>query len=188
MNFFSFVFIGTTHGFLNDFEKQKEVIERYNPEFVLAESLEDISLEFEGDYQKILHNKKISNMNSFSEIKDLIELCNKRNIKLIGMDIRNFGFNENLQIKIKNQLEPSSKEQEEIDKIIIERERKHAEMLKKYKDKSTKPVIVIIGSWHLRENSPILKGLNNYRMIFPCGGKGNMILGPTNEEISWCER
>ena len=188
MNFTnSFIFIGDTHGFLDDFEKQKEIIERYNPEYVLSERLEDISLESKKDYLKILNDKKISDMTSFSEVKDLIELCYNKNIKLIGIDFRNFGFDENLQKKIKNQQEPSTKEQEEIDKIIIEREGKHLGMLKKYKDKSSKPIVVVIGSWHLREDSPIFEYLESYKIIFPCDKNGNMIFEPT-EEISWCEK
>ncbi|MBI4116992.1 hypothetical protein HY449_04590 [Candidatus Pacearchaeota archaeon] len=189
MNFTnSFIFIGDTHGFLNDFEKQKEVIERYNPEYVLAESLEDINLESEKNYQNISYSKKISNMTSFSIVKDLIELCHIKGIKLIGIDFKNFGFNENLQHKIINQQEPSLEEKEEINKIVIERENKHSEMLQKYKNKSIKPIVVILGAWHLRNGSPIFKDLNNYKLIFPCDKEGNIIFEPTDKKISWCER
>ena len=187
-SFFSFIFIGDTHGFLDDFEKQKEIIEKYTPEFVLVERLEDINLQSEEDYQKILHSKKISNMTSFSIVKDLIELCHVNGIKLIGIDFKNFGFNENLQNKMINKQVPSLKEKEEIDKIVIEREKKHSEMLQKYKNKSVKPIAVILGAWHLRNGSPIFTDLNNYKLIFPCDEEGNIIFEPTDKKISWCEK
>ena len=69
---FSFIFIGSTHGFVDDFIKQKEIINFINPEFVLCETLENLSLDTKEKFEVILKTKKISNMTSFSEIKKLV--------------------------------------------------------------------------------------------------------------------
>mgnify|MGYP001566001469 FL=1 len=69
---FSFIFIGSTHGFVDDFIKQKEIINFINPEFVLCETLENLSLDTKEKFEDILKTKKISNMTSFSEIKKLV--------------------------------------------------------------------------------------------------------------------
>ena len=48
-------------------------------------------------------------MTSFGEVEKLIKLCFEKKIKLIGIDFHNFGFDENLQKKIKNQKELQKK-------------------------------------------------------------------------------
>ena len=104
------IFLGDTHGFIDDFKKQKEVIDQIKPEFVLVEKLENISLKSKKDYLIIIKNKKLSNMTSFGEVEKLIKFCYNKGIKLIGIDFKNFGFGKNLQIKIKKQEKLSSKE------------------------------------------------------------------------------
>ena len=44
---FSFIFIGSTHSFVDDFLKQEEIIELVKPEFVLNEELENLKLDTE---------------------------------------------------------------------------------------------------------------------------------------------
>lgn len=185
---FSLIFIGDTHGFINDFIKQKEIIEKINPDFVLSENLQNISLDSKEKYEEVLKNKKISNMVSFEEIKEIIEFCYKKNIKLIGMDLENFGFNKNLQKKIKSQEKLSKDEEKEIEKIIKKREEKNLEKIKEYQKKTNKPIIILIGSWHLQKNSLLMNSLNNYKVIFPCNNKKELIFGPTEKEISYCEK
>ena len=184
---FSIIFIGSTHSFIKDFIKQKEIINEFNPEFVLCETLENISLDTKEKYEDILKNKKISNMTSFEEVEDLIKLCNKKNIKLVGIDFENFGFNENLQEKIKNQEELSNKEEEEIEELVKERQKNHLEKINEFKEKTNQPIIVIVGSWHLSEDSPLMTKLNNYKTIFPCDENKKLVTEPT-KNISYCEK
>lgn len=184
---FSFIFVGSTHRFIDDFEKQKEVIENINPEFVLCEGLENISLETEENFKDILKSKRVSNMTSFEEVEDLIKLCFKRNIKLIGIDLENFGFDSNLQDKIKNKKELSQEEEGLVDDIIKKREENQIEKIKEYGGKSNKPIIIILGSWHLREDSPIINKFDNYKMIFPCDENSNLMFEP-KDNISYCEK
>ena len=79
---FSFIFIGNTHSFVNDFLKQKEIIELIKPEFVLSEELENLKLDTEDKVKEILEKKFISDMTSFDEVEKLIKLCFEKKIYL----------------------------------------------------------------------------------------------------------
>lgn len=185
---FSFIFIGDTHGFIEDFIKQKEVINLFNPEFILCETLENLSLDTKEKFDNLLKNKKISNMTSFEEIKQLVEFCYNKNIKLIGMDLPNFGFNKILQEKIKNQQELSPEEEKEAEEILQVRDKLHLKKILEYKNKTNHPLLIILGSWHLREHSLLRDSLDNYKIFFPCDKKGNLLIEPPEDkEINYCE-
>jgi hypothetical protein len=172
---------------LNDFEKEKEIIEKYNPEVILAESLEEEVLDSKDKFKEILKKEKISNMTSMEEVKDLIKLCLEKNIPLIGIDFKNFGLDENLQRKVSKQEEPTAEEEEKLMKIVGERERRHIDLIKKYQEECKKKILVILGAWHLRDDSPLRDSFKDYKIIYPADKDGNMVLGPSNEEISWRE-
>ena len=176
------IFIGSTHGFIDDFLKQKEIIELTKPEFVLCEDLENIQLDSKEKFEKIIQNRKISNMTSFNEVEKLINLCYNENIKLIGIDFKKFGFNKNLQNKIKSQEEINKKEKLEINKTIRLRERRHLDKILGYRKKTSRPIIIILGSWHLRENSFLRNKLKNYKLILPCDKKNNLLFKPSDDK------
>jgi len=183
------IFLGDTHEFVDDFKKQKEAILRFKPEFVLYEKIEDISLKSKKDYLRIIGNKKVSNMTSFKEVERLVKLCYKKKIKLIGIDFKNFGFDKNFRIKIKNQEKLSKKEESKLEKIIKKREKRHIMFIEKYLKKTKKSLVVIIGSWHLRNDSRLIKTFKNCRTIFPCDRKGNLLIEPSgDEEVFYCEK
>lgn len=185
---FSFIFIGSTHGFIDDFIKQEEVINSVNPEFVLCEDLEDISLDSKKKFEDTLKEKKISNMTSFDEVNKLIRLSYNKNIKLIGIDLHNFGFDEILQDKIKKQEKLSAEEEKKAEEILNLRDQVHLKKILEFKKKTNKPIVIILGSWHLRENSVLRNSLNNYKIFFPCDKKGNLLIEPPeNKEIIYCE-
>ena len=187
---FSFIFLGDTHGFINDFIKQKEIIEIIHPDFVLSESLQNISLDSKERYIEILRTKKISEMVSFEEVNDLINLCNKKDINLIGIDLENFGFDKSLQKKIKNNIALSEDEEFKMNEILKRRSEHQLKMIKDFKKKTEKPIIIIVGSWHLRKDSLLMKSLDNYKVIFPCDSKGSLLIEPPKNKnnISYCER
>lgn len=185
---FSFIFIGGTHGFIEDFIKQKEIINLINPEFVLCENLENLSLNSKEKFDNLLKNKKISDMTSFDEVKKLIDLCYNKNIKLIGIDLSNFGFNKVLQEKIKEQKELSPEEENKVEEILKLRDKIHLEKILEYKNKTNRPLVIIIGSWHLREHSLLRDSLSNYKIFFPCDKEGNLLIEPpTDKKINYCE-
>ncbi len=55
---FSLIFVGDTPGFIDDFKKQEEIINLFNPEFVLCENLEDLSLDSKEKFDDILKKEK----------------------------------------------------------------------------------------------------------------------------------
>lgn len=179
---FSFIFIGSTHGFIDDFFKQKEVILKVKPEFVLCEGLEDLVLNSKDKFEKLFQKRKISNMNSFEEIERLVKLCFDNHIKLIGIDFRNLGLKKGLQEKIKNQEKISSLEERELNNIISLREKRHLDNILEYKKKSSRPIVIIVGCWHLRKESLLIKGLENYKLILPCNRNNRPLFAPTNNK------
>jgi hypothetical protein len=183
-----FIFLGSTHGYLDDFTKQKEIILALKPEFVLYEELEDLTLDSKEKFEDLCKKKKISNMTSFEEVEKIVNLCLKEKIKLIGIDLKNFGFDENLQKKIKNQEEVSSQEEETLNKITSLREKIHLEKILEYKKKTSKPLVIIMGSWHLREGSFLRKNLKNYKLILPCDKNNKPLFGPgEDKEVRYVE-
>jgi len=174
------IFIGDTHGFINDLVKQKEIINSLNPEFVLAEKMEDNILDSESKFDSFLEKKQVSNLTSFEDVEDLVRLC-KDNIKLIGIDFKNFGFNQTLQDKIKKQGKLTSEEEKLMQEILEKREKNHLQKIREYSQKTSKPIVIILGSWHLREDSLIMKELKEYKVIFPSDSEGNILVEPPEQ-------
>ena len=184
---FSFIFIGSTHSFVDDFLKQEEIIELVKPKFVLNEELENLKLDTEDKFKEILEKKFISDMTSFDEVKKIIKLCFEKKINLIGIDFHNFGFDKNLQKKIKNQEELTKGEEERLNKIVEEREKHHLSKILEYKSKTKRPIIIILGCWHLRKDSLLRKRLKNYKIIAPLDENGEVLFEPSNKEIKYGE-
>lgn len=181
------IFLGDTHGFIDDFIKQKEVIEQIRPEFVLAEQLENKTLNSEEEYAEFIKYKTHSSMTSFEEVEKLIKICKEKNIKLIGIDLENFGFDERLQKVVKGIIEPSKEDEEKIELLLEKRDKLHIEKIREYSAKTKKPILIILGSWHLREGSPLLKEFKNYALIVPVNSKEEILFSPPkkDEKISY---
>lgn len=152
--------------------------------------MQNLSLDSKERYEEILKTKEISEMISFSEVKNLIELCYRKNIRLIGMDIKNFGFSKKLWEKIRDNQKITDKEEKRIGYLLKKRENHQIKVIKSFENKSKKPIIVILGSWHLREDSPLIKSFNNFKIIFPCDKDNKLLLEPPQkrEDILYCEK
>jgi len=183
----SFIFIGSTHSFLDDFSKQKELIESVKPEFVLSEELENLKLDNEDRFKEILKKRFISDMTSFYEVEKLIKLCFEKKIKLIGIDFHNFGFDKNLRSKIKNQKKLTNKEKEILEELTKKREKHHLSKILEYKSKTKLPIVIILGCWHLRKDSLLRRRLKNYKIIAPLDENGEVLFEPGNKEIKYGE-
>jgi len=182
------IFVGSTHGFIDDFSKQKEIIESIKPDFVLCEELEDLILDSEKKFNELLKKKRISDMTSFKEVEKLVKLCFNKKIKLIGIDFNNFRFSKSLQRKIKNQEEPTKKEEEELNKIIKLREENHLSKILEYWKKTSRPIVIIVGCWYLREKSLLREKLKDYKIVTPCTKEGKPLFSPDeNKEIIYTE-
>lgn len=180
---FSFIFVGDSHGFINDFKKQKEIIEKVEPEFILSEQLENNVLDSEQKYKTFLKDKKSSKMTSFKEIKDLVNWGYTKKIKLIGIDFENFGLDLKLRSIIKGKGIPSKEDRIEINKILSKRNIHHLKLIRKYSKLSKKPLVILLGTWHLREESLLMKSLNNYIVIYPSNEEGKLLIEPPKDKI-----
>lgn len=186
-NNFSFIFLGLTHGFVNDFDKQRELIEEVNPDIVLSEEMENISLLADNEYDNFIEAGKHSFMTPFSEVESLARLCRKKNIKLVGIDFENFGFSREVGEKIKNNGTFSKEEEAEVGDLVLKRETHQLSKIKEYLGKSKKTILVFLGSWYLRDDSPILKEISNSKLIFPANKNGDLVFEPT-EDILYGEK
>ncbi len=183
----SFIFIGSTHSFLDDFSKQKEIISLVGPEFVLSEELENLKLDTKEKFEEVLNTKSISDMTSFEEVEKLITFCYKNKITLIGIDYPNFGFDPNLRNKIKNQKEFTKEEEKVLEELTKRREKYHLSKILEYKLKTNSPMVVIVGCWHLRKDSLLRKRLKNYKIIAPLDENGEVLFEPTSKKFNWGE-
>ena len=64
--------------------------------------MENNKVESDFEFNKIMKKKKISNMTTMEEVKELIKLCHKKNIKLIGIDFRKFSDRKKTSNKSKS--------------------------------------------------------------------------------------
>jgi len=169
------VFVCSTHGFIDDFKEQKKLIEKFQPEVILSEELEDYSLETEEEFKQFITKRNVSNMTKFSEVESLVLFCQKMKIPIIGIDFRNFGFDENLQKKILHQDELSEAEEKQLANIQTKRELHHLEKIQEYSNP-----LIILGSWHLRTDSVLRKELSNYIIYGPLDEKQELIFEPSS--------
>lgn len=187
-NFLSFIFIADTHGFLNDFKKQEEIIGQVNPQFVLAEQLQDLCLDSSKKFNDIPENRKFI-LTQSTDVEKLIQLCRVKNISLIGIDLFNFGFDKDLQDVINGKREPSKLEEDRLQSILFQRQEHHLSIIQKYQKKSSKPIVIIQGAWHLQEDSLLMQSLDNYLVIYPANASGEMLLEPSsNKDIEYKTR
>ena len=180
---FSFIFIGDTHGFLDDFLKQKEIISRADPEYVLSEQLQDLVLDSQEKYAAVLREKKISEMVAFRDVERLLRLCATRGIKLIGLDLPHFGLDATLMPVVKGQRSPSRKNHERIESILRKRQAHHLALIERYSKRTKKPLVILLGAGHLSEDSLLMRSLSNYLMIYPRGEKGEVLTQPPKEGV-----
>lgn len=181
------ILIADAHAMTNIFSKQKEIIEKYRPVFVLSEKMENNNVESDYSFNQIMKMKKISNMTTMDEVKELIKLCHKKNIKLIGMDFENFLIDRKLQTKINRDIKLTPDEEKELKDLFYRRENKHAKMISKFLEISRKPLVVIVNAKELKRNSLIRRSFNNYHLVYLSNTKGEMVLSPTKEKLSWKE-
>ena len=166
------IFIGDTHGFIDDFKKQKEIIEKYKPEFVLSEQLQDVYLLNKKDCQNKIYLKR------FKEQNKLIRLCHQKNINLIGIDFKNFGFNKRQQKIVLREIKQTRKDFINFNKLTNKRTKHHISLINKYIKLTKKYIVVIIGCWHLKENSSLRKNFKGSTIIFPVDNINQILVEP----------
>jgi len=187
MKDYKLIFLGTTHGFIDDFKKEKEIINEINPKLVLSESLENKELKSKKDFESFIKIKQHSEITSFKEVEKLVKYCYSKKIPLIGIDFKNYGFEGELIKIINSQKQPTKKQEKRIDKILKKREKRHIKIIKDFTKKTSKPILITLGSWHLRKDSLIRKKFRGAKIIYLVNKKGEMILEPTKEGVKYEE-
>ncbi len=172
------LFVGDTHGFLDDMAVLRRVIITTAPAYVLAEQLQEVSLRTPAEYAAVRRRKRLSATVSIAEIQPLINLCQERGIALIGIDLQNFGFTPHLLRVVSGDCPPTPADKKALRRLATRRERHQRAMINRYAKRSTLPVVVIIGAWHLRTGSPLLKGLHHSTLIIPVDAAGNLLVEP----------
>lgn len=171
------ILFGETHGFFNDLEVQKEIIEKANSKLYLYEMLEDKKITSKEEFNEYLSKndkEKFSVISSYEEIKPVIKLAEKMKLKIIGCDIKDMG-RENTDFLKKTELTP---EEEKFETDLLEKREKHqAEIIKEYAN-STENIFVSLGAYHLRKDSEIFKNITNEFIICYPVWKGQQEFGP----------
>lgn len=156
------IFFGETHGLLPEHEIIDLILKHNKIDCILYELLEEQQLRNSGSRIKFLSNqdsKDFSVISKFRDLKKTVSLAEKYKIPIIGCDITN------MYRKDKNFLEHIDENQEPI--IMKTREKKQREILDT-ELKKNKLILVLVGTYHLRKESELLKKLNhNHIIILP---------------------
>lgn len=147
------VLFGEYHGFVNQIDVQKRVIQRVKPDFFLYEMLEEKKIFNDKDAKKFLSipdKEDFSVVSSYGQLKSIIRLCRKFDLPIIGCDLRNMGVNKGWR---KNKFS-----KEEADRITKRRELQQARIINQYTSKGL--VFALVGDYHLRRNSVLWSKLH----------------------------
>ncbi|MBS3094243.1 hypothetical protein J4474_01120 [Candidatus Pacearchaeota archaeon] len=174
---------------MNDFSKQKEFIVRFQPEYFLIDQLENFALEEKEDFESLKKQKRISEMSDFEKQKELIEFCEDKGIKLVGIDMPNLGVPLKIAKKINKRLVLSEEEKFEIEETLPERARHQIEKIKEYTKKTDKPIIVSLSAWFMKENSELRDNFSNYLMGYLSDADGKVLISKPEkgQKIFWRE-
>ena len=160
------ILFGETHGFISDETKHIEyLIKTFKPDIILYELLETKKLSTissKNNFLKNLDNKKFSIISKQGDLKNIIKLDKKYNLTIEGCDLKNMGRRKTIIFNKKL----TKKEMIKEEKIIDKREKYHIKFIKKAMSKHNL-CFVILGAYHLRKNSPLLKSLNNSIIVYP---------------------
>ena len=92
VNNIKIVLFGEYHGFLNQIQIQRKIIQNVQPDFFLYEMLEEKKILNEKDAKKFLSkldNKDFSVISTYGQLKPIIRLARSFDLSIIGCDIKN---------------------------------------------------------------------------------------------------
>jgi len=163
LNKVKIIFFAETHGILDESMVQDKIVSQLKPTCYLYELLEEEKLISGIDFIKFLEkndSERFSIISSFGELKPTINLAKKYNLPLIGCDIKN------MYRKNKDFLKEIDKTEEE--RIMLNRERKQVEVIKKSLIQYGIPIFVSVGAFHLRKDSLLFKETElNHIVVYP---------------------
>lgn len=176
--FFSLIFFGDTHGFLNDFGNQRAIIARHKPALILVEQLENVSLKKKEDFKIFLTGLSSKKSKEKKSLINLVRYCFKEKIPLKGIDLKNFGLSERLSKIINGTIIPAKIDLIRLNKLVELREKHHLKKINQGLRTKQRPIMVILGAWHFRKNSPILRSFKDWIAYLPCNKEGRLVVAP----------
>jgi hypothetical protein len=182
------VIFAETHGFVDDIELQRSIIEAIKSEYYIWEMLEEKNLMNRGDFESFLSNKDNSDfsvISTYGELKAIVKLMSQLGIKGIGCDLRNMG-RENKDFLSKTELTAEEEKFEE--ELLKKRELHQAKVINDTAGKGSSPVFVSLGAYHTREDSLVLKNLRGKYLLCSPTFKGEKVFCPDGikkEEINY---
>lgn len=174
---------------MNDAAKIREALETYNPEFFLCEQVEDLKFETKEDFDKFYRQKKVSEMTEFNDIVDMVEFCQRKNIRLIGTDLHNLGIPKEIARKISEKKPIGEGEKFIVEMALPDRTKKQIETIQEYLKKTNRPIVVSVGAWHLRENSELRNAFDYYKVCYLANTDGKVLTTrpEKGDKIFWRE-
>jgi len=174
------IFFGETHGFVkNEAEYMEMAIKKLKPQIILYELLEDKKLDNIVKINSFLRqskNKRFSLISSYGELKGVVELGKKYKLPIIGCDLKDMGRNKSIPINKK-----LTKKEIYVERKILKKRERHQMKVIKIVLKKYKIILVIVGAYHLRKNSPLRK-IKGSRNIIP-KYKDKEIFSPKNISV-----
>lgn len=170
------VLIGELHGWDKSLKIEENIIRLIKPNIFLHELLE-CYIVTPLDARRILNKKEWkSKVHSFHDIKQIFSIILKLKIAGRGHDLIYHGI-RNIQDYYVTDRELTEKEEKDEQALTKRREEKQKIVILKILT-SERPVIAISGSYHLRDDSPIIKSLRDKKMalIYP-SINGNLYYG-----------
>ena len=183
------IFFAETHGMIDELGIQEKIIKYSKPNFYLYELLEEINLISKKDFEDFLSradNEDFSIISKVSDLKPTVLMAKKFNISLIGCDIKNMLREDT---KFREPKELSKLELKKEDEIIKKREERQNKIISRYLGLKSNLLLVSLGAYHLRENSPILESVkSNYLLVYPLfdGKRIDEVENLSNHEIIFC--
>lgn len=177
------ILFAESHGFLNDWKLQKDIIKLSKSKTYIWEMLEDKKLEKLSEFNKFINKKDTENfsiISKYCELKGIVKWCKENKIKITGCDLKNMGRKDKNFLS-KKELTKSDIRKEE--NLIKKREKHQAKIIKETYKKDKQTIFCSVGAYHLRPNSYLLnnlKDVKNLILILPFHNS-KQIFGPINE-------
>ena len=170
------ILFGETHGFMKkESEYIEDVIKKFNPQVILYESLEDKKLDSSNKIKSFLkksNKKKFSLISHYGELEKVIKLAEKYNLPILGLDLKNMGRNKPIPLDKKLTMSQIRYEKN----LLKKRESRQVKIIKNSLKKYN-IILVVVGAYHLRKNSP-LREITKNRVIFLPKYNGRDIISP----------
>jgi len=174
------ILFGSTHNSVDEGPIIISLLQKFKPEVVLLEELQERNLNNLEDYRSLLKENFISPLVEFSTLKPILEYCKNNNLQARGLDYKDYLYNKKEISIINSEEEPTEEDIKAIEKKVKLREMHQLKRIQE-ETKNNKKVLIITGAWHLRKESPITKQFTKAAYYMPCNSGGAIIYGQEEE-------